>query len=280
MRIVASKEELEKSFEGEKIHYSPLMDEMLGKDFVVKTMEYGGAGIASPDGTQKETWYFPLKALTPWLATNDAKKPPIAATGDIVVGLPTRAQVEIGTPGRHDNPWDYHVKGRNLMDPIAPSYTERVDLEETAMPMPPWTKVKQVISIECMDKLHKDPSHLCDPEAYTNYKAVAPAPTKEPVLTAAEAEKLKAKIKRLQGTIKALSPTIEPRVPAELVFKAPGIRNTEETMNTAGSDLGGAGVGAGKKMRIGAKASDERLHTAGGYGETVIKVKYGKDDQV
>merc|ERR1740130_95051 len=53
--------------------------------------------------------------------------------------MPTRARVDIGPPGRHDAPWDFTVKGRNLLDPVAPHHNEQVDLKNSAMPMPAWT---------------------------------------------------------------------------------------------------------------------------------------------
>jgi len=272
VRVTKSKEQLQANFKGQPIRYSPLMDEMVGKDYVVKTMGYSGAGLAAPDGTQGNVWYFPLTALTPWLATPDAKKPPVAAQAYKVVGLPTRAKVEIGPPGRHDAPWDYTIKGRNLMDPIAPSYNQRVDLEKTRMPLPPWMKVKQVISVECMEKLHKDPKHLCDPEAYVNYAAVAPKPTPEKPMTQAEGQALKDKIQHLKKTIKSLSPK-DDKKPTELTFKAPLIRGTKETMNTMGANAEGAQAGANHKMAIGKEGSGERLHTAQGHGES-IRVHY------
>lgn len=270
VRVTGSKEQLLKDFDGLKIRYASMMDEMLGKDFVVKTMANGGAGLASPNGSQDDTWYFPISSLTPWTATHDAQKPPVARQAYKAVGLPTRARVEIGPPGRHDAPWDYTVKGRNLMDPIAPPFNERVDLEKTALPLPPWMKVKQVISVECMDKLHKDPNHLCDPEAYVNYNAVSTTKAPEKPLSQADAQKLKLKIEHLEQTVKSLTPK-EPKKPkkAELTFKAPGIRDTGETMNTMGA-LSPPQAHTNQKMTIGSKASGERLSTAQGHGEKQI----------
>lgn len=273
VRITKSKDELVKAFEGQEIRYTKVMDEMLGKDFVVKEMKYGGAGIPSPDGTQKNTWYFPLSVLTPWSDTEAAKIPPVASQANRAVGLPTSSKIDIGPPGRHDAPWDYKIKHQGLMDPIAPPYNERVDLEKTAMPLPPWMKVKQVVSVECMDKLHKDPHHLCEPEAYVNYNAVTPTPTTEAPLTKKDAQALKNKIKRLESTIDSLSPKApEEKKKAKITFRAPGVRNTGDNMNTMGQygERFSPEDGARKQMHRGMyerEASDQRLHTAQGHGE-------------
>jgi len=286
VRVTASKEQLLKNFVGLKIRYSSMMDEMLGKDFVVKTMANGGAGLASPNGSQDDTWYFPISALTPWTATHDAQKPPVARQAYKAVGLPTRARVEIAPPGRHDAPWDYNVKGKNLMDPIAPPFNERVDLEKTALPLPPWMKVKQVISVECMDKLHKDPNHLCDPKAYVNYNAVSTTKAPEKLLTKAEGDKLRLKIQQLEKNVKSLSPkapeeskeskdakakkaALKFKAPGKSGALAPGMKKTDETMNTMGA-LNPPQGHENQKMEIGSKASNERLSTAGSHGEKPI----------
>lgn len=281
VRITKSKEELLNSFKGSKIRYSPLMDQMLGKDFVVKSMGYGGAGLAAADGTQGDTWYFPLPSLTPWTATDDARTPPVPEQASKVVGLPTHSRVEIGPPGRHDAPWDFTIKGGHLLDPIAPSHSQQVDLQNSAMHMPPWTKVKQVVSIDCMDKLHKDPTHLCDPDAYLDYNAVTPKPTVDKLTTQADAKKLRAKIKRLEGIVNTLSPKKKkiPEEPKQLVFKAPAVKETKETMNTMNAVTMGAVQeskkgSAGKEMKIHTQTSVKTLPVAEVYDETSIRVRY------
>jgi len=268
--VTKSKEDLLKAFDGLKIRYTPMMDEMLGKEFVVKEMKYGGAGIASPNGSQKNVWYFPEKALTPWLETKAAKTPPAAAKGQKAMGLPTNPKFGIGPPGRHDAPWDYTIKHKGLMDPIAPPYNERVDLEKTSMPLPPMMKVKQIVTVECMDKLHKDPSHLCAPEAYVNYNAVTSAPTTEKPPSHKEVKALKKKIKHLESTIHSLTPK-EPK--KDTAFKAPGMHSVGKSINKVvkHSESHKPQDGAGKKMNIGAEGSKERLATAGGHGEKEVK---------
>merc|ERR1711879_82034 len=196
-------------------------------------MKYGGAGLPSLDGAQDKTWYFPLAALKPWTETEDAKTPPVPGRAFRAAGLPTHTRVDIGPPGRHDLPWEFKVRVRNLMDPVAPPLNERVDLEATKNPLPPMMKVKQIVDVECMDKLHKDPLHLCKPEAYVDYNMVSTTKAPPKNITEAEAKVLRQKIKHLKKAIKALSPTEPPEDPHKMVFKAPGMMTDKATMNTA-----------------------------------------------
>jgi len=269
VQITTSKEQLTKDFAAVKtIHHVPLMDEMLGKTLVVKELAYGGVGLASPNGSQDNVWYFPAASLTPWLDTSAAKEVPVSSKANKAMGLPTSPKLTIGPPGRHDSPWAYTIKGKNLMEPIAPPYNEKVDLVKTSAPFPPWRKVKEIVSVECMEKLHKDPSHLCRPEAYKDYNMVTPAPTPEKPLTKADAKKLKDKIKHLETTIDNLTPK-EAKQKFKMDFKAPGVKDSKSTLIKANieSNHHSAADGPGKTMEIGNKPSKERLITAQGHGE-------------
>jgi len=281
VRVTDSKQALLKSFEGQGIRYSPLMDSMLGKDFVVKNMDHGGAGLPSPDGTQEDVWYFPLPALTPWSETKDARIPPVAGRAFKAVGLPTHARLEVGPPSRHEAPWEYSVRGRNLLDPIAPPMNERVDLEATAMALPPYMKVKQVVDVECLEKLHKDPNHLCNPEAYVDYNKVTPAPTTEKPLTQAEAKALKKQIKHLKKQIHSLTPKEMEVLPELKDFEVSGWKSVSQTMNSAGaySERHLKELSGGHKMEIGKEASKERFHTAQGHSEKEDEKKENEEKQ-
>jgi len=268
VRITKSHEQLMASFKGTPIRHVPEMEEMLGKDFVVKEMKHGGAGLSSPNGGQAGTWYFPLAALTPWSETADAKKPPIAGSAAKVVGMPTRAQVDLAPPGRGDAPWDYRVKGKHLMDPIAPRYNEQVDLEKSAMPLPPWMKVKQVATVECMEKMHKDPKHICGPEHYINYNAVTPTPTTAKPLTEKDAKVLKNRIKTLESKVKSLTPE-EPKEPKKerVEFKIPGVKEFKMGSSSDVEKYGAPKDRSNKKMKVGVKATNQGLNTAQGNSE-------------
>jgi len=283
VRIVGSKKELLDSFKGQKIFYHAMMDEMLGKDYVVKEMKFGGAGLSSPDGSQKDVWYFPEAALKPWLATKDAKAIPVAAKGYKAMGLPTNPKFGVGPPGRHDAPWDYTLKHRGLFDPIAPPYNERVDLEN-GQALPPMMKVKQVVSVECMDKLHKDPSHLCAPEAYINYNLVTSAPTTQAPPSHKEVKALKKHIKHLESTIDSLTPDEKaPKKMARLRFKAPGMHTGGKSMNAvigySEGEKHSSADGANKKMNIGKDGSEERMNSAQGHGEKEIQHQKKKNEK-
>lgn len=275
VRITKSHEQLMASFKGTPIRHVPEMEEMLGKDFVVKEMKYGGAGLSSPDGTQKDTWYFPLAALTPWMETAAAKRPPVAGAAAKVVGTPTRAQVDLAPPGRDEAPWDYHVKGKHLMDPIAPRYNEQVDLEKSGMPLPPWMKVKQVATVECMEKMHKDPKHICGPEHYINYNLVTPTPTTAKPLTEKDAKALKNRIKHLESKVKSLTPE-EPKK-TEVKFEIPGMKEYKMGSSSDVEKYGAPKDRSNKKMKVGIrKPSNQGLNTAQGNSEE----KKGESDEV
>merc|ERR1719253_2028153 len=100
-----------------------------------------------------------------------------------------------------------------------------------------------------MEKLHQDPSHLCKPEAFTDYNLVTPTPTTEKPLTEAEAKKLKTKIKRLQTTIDNLTP--KEAKPVKIKFKAP-LKETDSNMikAIANSNAHAAQDGASEKMNV------------------------------
>jgi len=248
------------------------MEEMVGKTFVVRELNHGGVGLPSPDGSQDDVWYFPVASLKPWLDTPEAKEVPIAGKAAKNMGSPTRSKVDVAPPGRHDAPWEYTIKGRNLINPVAPPMNERVDLKETSMPMPPWRKVKQVVDVGCMEKLHKDPSHICDPEHYKDFNMVTPAPVPEKLLTAEEGDRLKRKIKHLERTIDNLTPE-EAKKKVDVSFKVPRLQKTNETMISSASNSNPAKSGdrQGKKMKVGAEGSEERLHSAHAHGEKLSK---------
>jgi len=270
VQITFSREELQAYFSRTTdLKYDNSMDEMLGKTYVVKEMKYGGVGLPSPNGSQDQTWYFPLASLTPWLDTPAAKQAPVSSRAFRVVGLPTSAKMEIIPPGPHDAPWEYKIKGGNLIRPIGPPLNEVVDLAKKAN-LPPWKKVQQIASVECLEKLHKDPSHLCKSEAYTNYNPVTATPATEKPLTQAESKALKDKLKHLQTTIDNLSPKQSRKV--KVAFKVPRLKMANSTMKSAHthSNRHVAEDFEGHKMKVGANASDGQLPTAQGHAEREI----------
>merc|ERR1719506_45291 len=107
------------------------MDEMLGHDFVVKEMKYGGVGLPSADGSQGGTWYFPFPSLVPWAGTKNGKAPPLARLANKAAGLPTKPRANLVPPGAGDAPWDFKIDGAKLMRPVAPPLQETVDFEKT-----------------------------------------------------------------------------------------------------------------------------------------------------
>lgn len=179
------------------------MDEMLGKDYVVKEMNYGGVGLASPDGSQGGVWFFPKASVRLWKDTKAGQAPPVARLAYRAARMPDQAKMEIQPPGRDDAPWDYKIQGTKLMKPVAPQLQEHVDFEKSALRLPPWKKVRQILSVECMEKTHKDPKYICKPEDYASY--VPPAPTTTLPLSPAEAEKLRKRVRHLESTIRSLT---------------------------------------------------------------------------
>lgn len=147
------------------------MEAMLGKDFVVKDMKNGCIGLPSPDGSQNGVWYFPPTALTLWEYTEDGQAPNVGKMARKFMGDPTSADLDIVPPGRYDAPWDYQIKGWSLMKPIAPHVQDHVDFERTSLRLPPWAKVRQIASVDCLDKMHHDPQYVCPPGSYTSNAA-------------------------------------------------------------------------------------------------------------
>lgn len=267
-----SKEKLRAYLMTAGLRYVPAMDEMLGKTYVVKEMSNGAAGLASPNGSQEKTWYFPPEALTPWLHTDAAKQVPVTIRGYGAVGLPTKAKIEVFAPGESDAPWEYTVKGQDLIRPIGPPLSEEVDLSRKSDHLH-FRKVQQVASVECLEQLHKDSSHLCEPQAYTSYNSVTPIPTIEKPVSQEEAKMLKDKLKHLQTTVDNLTP--KQRKQIKLSFKIPTempkmpVKNTDSTLGSAttNSNRHIARDDQSKSMDVGGKTSDARLHNAQGNAE-------------
>lgn len=273
IRITSSKTELQAAFAANaQLRYEPHMEEMLGRDFVVVDMQHGGACTHSPQhgspdlpADEQPVWCFPLNSVKLWEDTKDAKAPPAEGKAMKAVGLPTRPEVDIAPPARDEAPWDFSLKGKNLLDPVAPPFEKHVDLEKTRQPLPPWLKVQQVASVECMEKLHRNPHALCQPEDYVDYKKVVPPSTTEKPISPTEAKALKKQIKHLKSQIKSLSK--KPEEPKEPAME--GVRMLPTSINDVveGSEGKGPAGGDNRKMDIGRRGSAERMHQAQGHGE-------------
>lgn len=275
VRITRSNEDLKNYFAGTggRLRYVPEMEEMLGKDYVVVKMKNGDACLNSPDTQRPGLWCFPVEALQPWKETNSASEPPVAGQAMRVVGLPTKPTVGVAPPNRNDKPWHYHLKGAGMMDPISPPFQYHVDFEKTSMPLPPWGKVKRVVSIDCMDKLHKDPHYRCKDEDYVGHKETeaTPAPDEKP-LSKAEGEALKKQVRHLKSQIRSLLPA-----PKKNKLKAldhmPGVKIQNTSLNDAieDADTKGPQDSGTMTMDIGREATVQRMNTAQSHGE-----KHGK----
>lgn len=262
VRITDSLDQLRYDLNFVKLAYRPLMEDMVGKDYVVVKVIGDLVGLHSPDGTQNGVWYFPAYSLKPWLDTADAKQAPVPGLARRTAGLPTDTEFEIQPPSREASPWDYSVKHKKLMDPIAPPASKHVDLEKTSMPLPPFRKVQRVADIDCMEKLHKDPYYICDPEDYVDY--VAPSTTGRPPLTYEEGEALTKHIRHLKATIKAMKPKDRNRQRRKPVDEP--VDTSPVSMNAAVSDSNQHDPtdGVGKRMNVYGEATDARMNTANG----------------
>jgi hypothetical protein len=261
VRLTDSLEQLRYDLNFVRLAYRPLMEDMLGKDYVVVQVWSGDiVGLHSPDGTQNGVWYFPAYSLRPWLDTADAKQAPVPGLARRSAGLPTDTEFEIMPPSQEASPWDYSIKHKKLMDPIAPPMVQPVDLKKTSMQLPPFRKVLKVKDVDCMEKLHKDPHFICDPEDYVGH--VSPPTTTQRPLTPEEAEAMAQHIRHLKATLKAMKPKERRRrKPAD-----DPVDTTPVSMNAAVSDSNQHNVAddVGKRMDVYGQASDARMHTANG----------------
>jgi len=263
VRLTDSLDQLRYDLNFVKLAYRPLMEDMLGKDYVVVKVVGGDlVGLHSPDGTQNGVWYFPAYSLKPWLDTADAKQAPVPGLARRSQGLPTDTKFEIMPPSQEASPWDYSVKHKKLMDPVAPPMNQPVDLKKTSMQLPPFRKVLKIKDVDCMEKLHKDPHFICDPEDYVGH--VAPPTTTQRPLTREEAEALADHIRHLKATVKAMGPK-ERRKRRKPVVDEP-VDTAPVSMNAAvlDSNQHSPADAVGRRMNVYGQATDARMHSANG----------------
>jgi len=265
VRVTDSEASLQQAFNNVTgAYYDQKMRQILGKDFVVVEMgANGGACIHAPINASA-VWCLPLNALTPFQNTTDWAESPVASKAFRAIGGPSNVRADITPPGRSAMPWDYSVRGAQLMDPVAPPFDKTVDLD-AGQPMPSMRKVRTVISIECMEKLHENPMAPCKPKDFVGGPPQPPPTTPGPV-SKAEAEALRKKIQHLQSTIRALSPD-KPPVPA----KVEPVVHTKHSMT--GSMVAAVGKPNqdfdGHRVYIPGRVASERQRTAQGYGEKI-----------
>jgi len=121
------------------------------------------------------------------------------------------------------------------LDPIAPWYSDTVDFKKTKVQLPPWRKVREIVSIDCLEKVHADPTYVCNETAYKNFTAVKPEPTEPPTASDKENKALKRQVRHLKAQVDHLtSPCIDRKQAARTILH-PGFETTGNTMTKAAS---------------------------------------------
>jgi hypothetical protein len=244
------------------------MEEMLGKDYVIRAIDTcGHIGLPSPDGSHGGIWYFPSSTVKLWKDTKQGKEPPLPRLATKVMGNPSHTGIAIESAAPHAAPWQIKITGKNLMKPIVPHTQISVDFEESALRLPPWMKVRKILSVECLEKLHKDPKYECTKKDPVVTTTAAP-------MSAAKAKKLRQRVRHLESTIRSLT---EPRK----YDKSVGHPVTTKVVKKLGSlnkavtnqEDGGSNKDMSKDLLriVGEGHADSTLPTAQGHAEDPCK---------
>mmetsp|Transcript_133672 Transcript_133672/g.250092 ORF Transcript_133672/g.250092 Transcript_133672/m.250092 type:complete len:497 (-) Transcript_133672:58-1548(-) len=182
--------------------YVPLMTSMLGKPFVVvDTHGDGSIGLPSPDGSQNGIWWFPPVAISLWKATVNGPVVTTASGGLATAGAET-------VVGPQDDPWSVDGALGEVGDVLDPKL-DASSSEATGIMKPPYRransrKVRQVISVKCMEKMHEDPSYMCPPEELIGPPSPAPVNETSPPRNASKTEEMEKQISGLKAQVDEL----------------------------------------------------------------------------
>lgn len=175
------------------------MDEMLGITLpVIEMLCDGSVGLRSPDGSQNGTWYFPPQLVTEWEADKDAGKDYYKHEGLKVEGEGTTLAAPDGDPFSAVGSSAGQVK--RFFDPRFKAGADQVNIDaKRGYLRAIGKKANNIISVKCLEEMHKNASYVCPPEDYKN--GTVPAPPAKPTLSPQEMQQ---KIDTLKDEVKQL----------------------------------------------------------------------------
>lgn len=178
------------------------MGEMLGYAFVVREMMCDGSvGLPSEDGSQNGTWYFPPHLVAKWEAGKDAVKDSLKEQGSS-----SSTEYE-GTSlaGPDGNPLNAMgssaAEAKKFFDPRLKYGADQVNIDGMRGYLRAiGKKVNKIISVKCVEEMHKNASYVCPPEDYKNgtVPAPPPKPTRSPQEMKEKIDQLKTEVKQLK----------------------------------------------------------------------------------